>query len=116
MPPGGCFVPASTATLHASLSSELFSLRQIVISSALGMNALQSLSTLGVHARRCSGVPCESAGEAAMDSKVSGTHHRAKAIGRSSVGLYLSVFIGALMADIDIRFPERALVAKGQSL
>jgi hypothetical protein len=116
MRPGGGIVPASTTALHASLSSELFSLRQVVISSALGMNALQRLSTSGVHARRCSGVPCERAGEAAVDSKVSGSHHRAKGIGRSSVNLYLSMFIRGLTADIDTLLPERVLVAKGQSL
>ena len=61
---GSCLVPAST-----SLSSAFFSLRQGVISSALGMNALQSLSTSGVHARRCSSVPCakQGAGEAVAD-------------------------------------------------
>src|ERR1700686_76474 len=56
---GGCLVPASTTVLQASPSSAFFSLIQIVMSSALGMNALQSLSTSGVHARRCSSVPCE---------------------------------------------------------
>jgi hypothetical protein len=86
---GGCFIPASNAVLQASLSSAFFSLRQIVISSALGMNALQSLSTSGVHAKRCSGVPCEKAraGEAVVESKASDTHNRAKGIGRSSVHL-----------------------------
>jgi hypothetical protein len=39
---GSCLVPASTAVLHASLSSAFFSLRQVGISSALGMNALQT--------------------------------------------------------------------------
>ena len=56
---GGCFISASNAVLQVSLSSAFFSPRQIVISSALGMNALQSLSTSGVHARRWSSVPCE---------------------------------------------------------
>jgi hypothetical protein len=48
------------------------------------MNALQSLSTWGVHAKRCSGVPCEKegVGETVADSKASNTHHRAKGIGR----------------------------------
>ena len=89
MPSGSCFVPASIAALHASLSSELLSLRQVVISYALGMNALQSLSTSGVHAKRCSGIPCEKerAGEAVADSKASDTHHCAKGIGRSGVHL-----------------------------
>jgi hypothetical protein len=53
------------------------------------MNALQSLSASGVHAIRCSGVPCEkeAAGEAVADSKASDTHNGAKGIGRSSVHL-----------------------------
>ena len=74
---GSCFIPASSAVLHASLSSAFFSLRQIVISSALGMNALQSLSTSGVHAKRCSGVPCEKEGEGEVvaHSRASDTHH-----------------------------------------
>src|SRR6266849_6836403 len=96
MPSGSCFGPASIAALHASLSSELLSLRQVVISYALGMNALQSLSTSGLHAKRCSGVPCkkERAGEAVVDSKASDTHNCAKDIGRSSIHLFrLSTFI-----------------------
>ena len=117
---GNCLIPASTAVLHASLSAALFSLRQVVISSALGMNALQSLSTSGVHAMRCSGVPCEKeeAGEAVADSKASDTHHCAKAVGRRSIQLFwLSMFIRGLamhnrspildliMADIDTLLP-----------
>ncbi len=87
---GNCVIPASTAVLHASLSAALFSLRQVVISSALGMDALQSPSTSGVHAMRCSGVPCEKeeAGEAVADSKASDTHHCAKGVGRSSIHLF----------------------------
>src|SRR6266481_5243871 len=74
--PGSWFIPASNAVLHASLSSALLSLRQVVISSALGMNALQSLSASGVHAKRCSSVPCEKegVGEAVAASKVSDAH------------------------------------------
>ena len=74
---GSCFISASSAVLHASLSSAFFSLRQIVISSALGMNALQSLSTSGVHAKRCSGVPCEKEGEGEVvaHSRASEAHH-----------------------------------------
>ena len=127
---GSCFIPASIAVLHASLSSAFFSLRQIVISSALGMNALQSLSTSGVHAMRCSGVPCEKegAGEAVADSKASDTRHCAKGIGRSIQLFWLSMFIRGLHAqsksilDIVIRadtntlLPEFALVAKCQPL
>jgi hypothetical protein len=93
---GNCFVPASTAVLHASLSSALLSLRQVVISSALGMNALQSLSASGVHAMRSSTVPCEKerAGEAVADSKASDMHRCAKGVGRSSIHLFwLSMFI-----------------------
>src|SRR5713101_9227252 len=100
---GGCLVPASTTVLQASLSSAFFSLRQVVISSALGMNALQSLSTSGVHAMRCSGVPCEKegAGEAVADSKASDTHHRAKGIGRSIQLFWLSMFIIGLASIIE---------------
>ena len=93
---GGCLIPASNAVLQASLSSAFFSLRQIVISSALGMNALQSLSTSGVHAKRCSGVPCEKegAGKAVADSNASDTHHRAEDGRRSIIHLFwLSMFI-----------------------
>ena len=93
---GSCFIPASSAVLHASLSSALLSLSQVVISSAFGMNALQSLSTSGVYAKRCSGVPCkkEGTGEAVSQSKASDTHHRAKGASRSSIHLFwLSMFI-----------------------
>jgi hypothetical protein len=50
------------------------------------MNALQSLSTSGVHAKRCASVPCEKegAGETVADSKANDTHC-AKGIGRSSI-------------------------------
>jgi hypothetical protein len=73
---GGFFNPAPIAVLHASLRSVFFSLRQVVISSALGMNVLQSLNTSGMHATRCSAVPCEKqgAGEAIAHSKASDTH------------------------------------------
>jgi hypothetical protein len=93
---GGCLVPASTTVLQASLSSAFFSLRQIVMSSALGMNALQSLSTSGVHARRCSSVPCEKEGdgEVVADSRASDTHHCAEDVGRSIIHLsWFSAFI-----------------------
>ena len=88
---GGCFIPASNTALQAQLSSAFFSLRQIVISSALGMNALQSLSTSGVHAKRCSSVPCEKegAGEAVADSKASDTRHCVKGVSRSSIHFYV---------------------------
>jgi len=115
----GCFISASNAVLQASLSSAFFSLRQIVISSALGMNALQSLSTSGVHAKRFSTLSCEKAGagEAAADSKASDTRHRVKDVSRSSVHLFrLSMFIRGLMADLDTLLPKRALVAKRRGL
>jgi hypothetical protein len=100
------------------------------MSSALGMNALQSLSTWGVHAKRCSGVPCEKegAGESVADSKASDTHNRAKDIGRSIQFFPLSMFIIGLastieadtdigiIADRDTLAPELALVAKRQPL
>jgi hypothetical protein len=93
---GGCLVPASTAVLQASLSSAFFSLRQIVISSALGMNALQSLSTSGQHANLCSSAPCEKEGpgEVVADSRASDTHHFAEDVSRSIIHLFwLSMFI-----------------------
>jgi hypothetical protein len=87
---GSWFIPASNADLQASLSSAVLSLRQIVISSTFGMNALQSLSTSGVHARRCSSVPCEKqgAGKTVADSKTSDTRHCAKDVSRSSIRLF----------------------------
>jgi hypothetical protein len=86
---GICVISAWIAFLHASLSSAFLSLRQVVISSALGMNALQSLSASGVHAKRCSRVPRakERAGEAVADSKANDMHNRAKGIGRRGVRL-----------------------------
>ena len=127
---GGCFIPASNAVLQASLSSVFVSPRQIVISSALGINALQSLSTSGVHARRCSSVPCEKegVGEPVADSKASNTHHCVKDIDRNRIHLFwLSMFIRGpalhsrsllelIIADVDTPLPEPALVAKRQRL
>jgi hypothetical protein len=79
---GGCFSPAASAALQASLKTAFFSRRQIVISSALGMNALQSLNTSGVHAMRCSGVPCEEkAGVAIADGNAANIHNCAKSAG-----------------------------------
>ena len=85
-----CFIPASNAILHASLSSAFLSLRQIVISSALGMNALQSLSTSGVHAKRCSSVPCEKegTGEAVAASKASDTRNCVEGASRSIIRFF----------------------------
>ena len=95
---GGCFPPASRAALQASLRLAYFSLRQIDISSASGMNALQSLNTSGVQAKRCSGVPCEEkAGVAVVDSRAADTHKRAKGIGRSSFNSQFSTIIRAFM-------------------
>jgi hypothetical protein len=82
--------------LHSLLSSAFLSLRQVVISFASGMNALQSLNTSGVHASRCSVVPCwsERTGETVAQSKVSAMHDLAKGIDRSSVRLFwLSLII-----------------------
>jgi hypothetical protein len=73
------------------------------------MNALQSLSASGVHARRCSRVPCEKerAGEAVADSKASDTYHRAQGIGRSGVRLKLSMFIRELASIIEADIRHR---------
>jgi hypothetical protein len=60
------------------------------------MNALQSLKTWGVHAERCSRVPCEKegAGKDVADSKASDTHHRAVVVRRSIIHLFwFSTFI-----------------------
>jgi uncharacterized membrane protein YhaH (DUF805 family) len=92
---GICVISAWIALLHASLSSAFLSLRQVVISSALGMNALHSLSASGVHAMRCAIVPCENdgTGEMVADSKASDTHNRAKDIGRSTWLFWLMFII-----------------------
>jgi hypothetical protein len=93
--PSLALIAASSAVLHASLSSAFFSLRQVVISSALGMNELQSLNTSGVHARRDACAPCENegAGETVADSRASDTHHFAQAIGRSILLFRFSIFV-----------------------
>jgi hypothetical protein len=59
------------------------------------MNALQILSTSGVHAKRCSSVPCEKegAGDAVADSKASDTHHCVKGISRSSIHLFRLFYV-----------------------
>jgi hypothetical protein len=91
------------------------------------MNALQSLSASGVHARRCSRVPCEeNAGEAVADSKASDTHNRAKGIRRGIRLFLLFMFIIGLpfiieadtniVADRNTLVPGFALVAKRQRL
>jgi hypothetical protein len=91
---GGCSNPASSAALQASLRLALFSLRQIAISSALGMNGLQSVKTSGVHAKRCSGVSCEEkARVGAVDRNATDTHNCAKGIGRSSLIVGLSMIM-----------------------
>jgi hypothetical protein len=105
--PGSWFIAASNAVLHASLSSAFFALRQVVISSALGMSALQSRSASGVHAMRWTRVPCEKegVGETVADSKASDTHNRAKDIGRSIRLFWFSMVIIALafMIEADTR-------------
>jgi hypothetical protein len=116
--PGSWFIPASNAVLHALLSSAFLSLRQIVISSALGMNALQSLSTSGVHAKRCSGVPCaeDGAGEAVADSRASNTHQCAKDIDRYL--FRLSMFISGpayIIADIDTLLREHCACSEASA-
>ena len=84
---GICVMPTWITCLHASLSSELRSLRQVVMSSALGMNELQSLNTSGVHAWRCSAVPCEDerAGQANASSKHRDMQERTKDLDRDGV-------------------------------
>ena len=101
--PGSWVIVASNAALHASLSSAFFSLRQAVISSALGMNALQSLSASGVHAMRCSSVPCEKegAGKTVAKSKTSKMHHGAEQVSRSIIHLLFWLF--ALIREPAIR-------------
>jgi hypothetical protein len=127
---GGGLVLASITGLHASLSSALLSLRQAVIASASGMNALHSLSASGVHASCCSSVPWAKPGvaEAAADSMAANIHDRAKGIDRNSIALFLlSMFIAGsaahgrgpldlIITDVDTLLPERALVAKRQRL
>lgn len=69
------------------------------MSSALGMNALHSLNTSGVHAKRCSGVPCENegAGQAVASSRHWDTHHRFKDLACRGVRpSWLFVFIQIL--------------------
>jgi hypothetical protein len=61
------------------------------------MNSLQSLSTSGVHARRCSSVPWakQGANEAVADSMASNVLDRAKRNDRIRTALFsLSMFIG----------------------
>jgi hypothetical protein len=127
---GSCLIPAWIAGLHASLSWAFFSLRQLVIVSASGMSALQSLSTSGVHAKRCSSVPCakQRAGEAVVSSIAPNAHRGAESADRRRFLLFWSsMFIGEpamhsrcildlITADIDTHLPELALVAKGQCL
>jgi hypothetical protein len=66
-----------------------------------------------------SNVPCEkeSVGEAVPQNKAGDTHQCAKGVGRSSNHLFwLSMFMRALVADLDTLLPECALVAKRQRL
>jgi hypothetical protein len=87
---GICVLSTRITCLQASLSSERRSLRQVVMSSALGMNELQSLNTSGVHAWRCSDVPCEDerAGQAVASSKHRDIHDRTKGLDRRGVDLF----------------------------
>jgi hypothetical protein len=87
---GSCLIPASIAGLHASLSSAFFSLRRLVIASALGMSALQSLSTSGVHAKRCSSVPCakQRAGEVVVSNIAPNAHRDAESADRRRILLF----------------------------
>ena len=129
--PGSWVVAGSNAVLHASLSSAFFSLRQDVISSALGINAPQSLSTSGVHAMRCSSVPCEKqgAGESVAESRASKMPHDAEQVSRSIIHFF-SLFtlirgpairnpeskIDIFMADTNTLLPKPVLVARRRSL
>ncbi len=127
---GSCLVPASTAVLHASLSSAFFSLRQVVISSALGNERTAKFEYVGRACQACSSVPCakQGAGEAVAGSMATNTHHCAKGVDRNSTTLFwLSMFIGGpamhnrslldlIIADIDTPLLEPALVAKRLSL
>jgi hypothetical protein len=102
--PGSWVIAAPDAVLHASLSSAFFPLRQVVISSALGMNSLQSLSTSGVHAMRCSSVPCEKegAGKTVADSRASKMSHGEQA----SRGIIHFFRLFTLIREPAIRNPE----------
>jgi hypothetical protein len=69
------------------------------------MYALQSLSTSGVHARRCSSVPCEKEGvnETVANIKASDARHCVKGDIRSSIDLFrLSAFIRGLAIRIEV--------------
>ncbi|KGT73176.1 hypothetical protein MA20_45830 [Bradyrhizobium japonicum] len=105
--PGICVVSTWITCLQVSLSSELRSLRQIVMSSALGMNVLQRRNTSGVHAARCSGVPCENegAGQAVASSRHRDTP-RARDIERRGIRMFeLLVFIRNLALINRGRYP-----------
>jgi hypothetical protein len=90
------------------------------------MNAGQSPSASGVHAKRWSWVPCakQRAGELVASIMATNTSHGAKGIVRNGTALFwLSMLIGRLdmhgqgesgliVADIDTPLPEPMLVAK----
>lgn len=80
------YLPACIAEFGAALS-------EAAISSALGMNELQSLNTSDVHAWRCSAVPCEDerAGQAVASSKHRDMHDRTKDLDRRGVHLFWPV-------------------------
>ena len=111
LPPGSWFSAASNAVLHASLRSAFLSLRQVVIASGSGMNALQSLNASGMHAVRGASVPCEKegVGETVADNRTSNMHHCAKGIGRSIQLTWLSMFIIRLVSTIGIDTRHRRL-------
>jgi hypothetical protein len=98
-------IAASNTVLHASLSSAFFLLRQVVISSALEMNALQSLGTSGVHAMRCSSVPCEKegAGNTVADGRAGKMHHGAEQVSRGIIHFF---WLFTLIREPAIRSPE----------
>jgi len=81
------FTPPATNFRHAALSSAFLVLRQVVISSASGIYALQSLNTSGVQACRASAVSCamEVAGEAITAIKGSSKHHSLSGFNRRRI-------------------------------
>jgi hypothetical protein len=119
--PGSWVIVASNAVLHASLSSAFFFLRQDVISSALGINALQSLSTSGVHAMRCSSVPCENewAGDTVADSRVNKMLHDAERANRSIIHIFwhFTLIRGPAIRSpgVDTRGPARHMDCRDET-
>jgi len=95
------------------------------------MNALQSLSTSGVHAMRCSSVSCEKegAGNTVADGRASKMHHGAEQVSRGIIHFFWlftlirepairnpeSIF-EIFMADTNTLLPKPVLVAKRRPL